>query len=149
MIGSIAVIHIFLVLQSQMARLSNRHRRHPRGPDMHPLLEPSSHALPGPQIVKLTSPPRCRGSPNRSQSPISRPKSRITLRLTGPRRQRPHRADRRWIAPAPLVDPSGHSDPEDAIVIEKDREDWLRRLRPRPHREPAPVRAKFSKSKRQ
>ena len=149
MIGSIAVIHIFLVLQSQMARLSNRHRRHPRGPDMHPLLEPSSHALPGPQIVKLTSPPRCRGSPNRSQSPISRPKSRITLRLTGRRRQRPHQADRRWIAPAPLVDLSGHSDPEDAIVIEKDREDWLRRLRPRPHREPAPVRAKFSKSKRQ
>lgn len=138
MIRSIALIHLALVLHSQMARLSHRGRRQRKTPDMRRLLDHPSYTLPVPRREKTTFHPRQPPGPlERTRTIQSGPGSRITFRLTHRRYQGPRHAEGRRTAPTLLVDPVGHVDSGDAVW--KDREDWLQRLRPRPPRGPVPV----------
>lgn len=143
MIRSIALIHLFLVLHSQMARLSNRRRRQPKHlPDMLRLLDHSPDALPVPKRGKdVTLPRQPQGQLGNTRPLPSGAEGRITLRLTRRPYDGPgHEQKVWWTAPRMLLDPHGARGQDDIIVKEKDREDWLRRLRPRPPRRPAPPR---------
>lgn len=136
MIHSIALIHLVLVLYSQMARLSNRGRRQRKTSEMRPLLGHSSFPLPVPGRGKAT------GHPQQPQGPLEPtrvvppgPERRVSFRLTHRRYQGPHHSLGQWVLPTLLVDADSHSDQDNAIW--KDRKDWLQRLRPRPPRGPA------------
>jgi hypothetical protein len=150
MLRSIAIIHLFLVIHSQMARLSNRRRRQPKNPpDSSRPLDCSSYILP----VQNRKRERMKIHPRRSQrsSRKSWPlqlgaASQIPLRLTHRRYQqcqsRGH-AGRDSSAPSSDTDPSGGVGQEDGILSKgKDRKYWLRHLRPRSSRGLDPAGAK-------
>lgn len=147
MIRSVAIIYLFLIIHSQMARLSNRRKHHPQSEGMHRALEHPRHPLHVPKITRPTThSQRLQGSAGHVHGPSARPESRITLRLTH-RNYEPFQVEgqREVITPAlPANTPedAGHLD---RMVVDRDREDWLRVLRPRPGRELAPVRRKTGK----
>lgn len=127
-----------------MARLPNKQRRQPKqSPDMFRHLDHPSSTLPVPKPRENSIHP---GQPNKplgnAPSVLLGAGSRITFRLTHRRQQRhqgPDNAEEGWTAPTLHNDPLGHVDQGDGIVKEKDREDWLRRLRPRSPRGPLPA----------
>lgn len=138
MIYSIALIHLVLVLYSQMTRLSKRGRRQCKTHEMHRLSGHPSFPLPVPKRKKTT------GHPQQPQGPLESTRvippgreRRVSFRLTHRRYQGSHHSLGQWALPTLLVDADSHVDQDHAVW--KDRKDWLQRLRPRPPRGPAPA----------
>lgn len=150
MLRSIAFIHFFLVLQSQMARISNKRMCQPKQPpDSSRYLDSSSYTPPvrkgKRKHIEIHSLHSQQSSRNGWPVQLGTG-SRITLRLTHRRHQRYQGrgdAERDRSAPLSVTDPSGGVDHEDDMLSKgKDREYWLRHLRPRSSRDVKPAKAK-------
>lgn len=151
MIRSIALIHLISVLHSQMARISNRRRRQPKQrPETVRHVDHPSYPLAATKRGKTAIHPRQpQGHMWNTQPLSSGTEGRITLRLT----RRPyggsgHEQRVCWTTPRVLLEPQDDQGRDGAIAKEKDREDWLRRLRPRPPRVPAFTKRKSSRRRK-
>lgn len=148
MLCSIALIHFLLVLQSQMARLSSKRRRQSK---QSPL---KSRRLDHPNTLCVSKRTQTELHPRHSQRSLrnisllsSGAESQITLRLTHRRQQQYQgsgHAEGDWTAPTSGAERSGDMNQEDdGICKAKDREYWLRNLRPRSSRDLTPAKGTF------
>ena len=123
MIHYIALIHLLSFLQSQMAKLSNSKRRHQNhSEDTLPLLNHSSDMRPELHRKRKYRP---ESSPRGNKVRSSRLRGRIALRKD----QRFHSSkipEGAWWTDTNILNTQNENTPK-----EKDREDWLQRLRPR------------------
>lgn len=134
MIHYIALIHLLSFLQSQMAKLSNsKRRRQNHSEDTLPLLNQSSDMRP--ELY--------RNSKYRSESPprgikirSSRLRGRIALRKPDQRFHSSKIPEGAWWTDTNILNTQNEITPK-----EKDREDWLQRLRPRSPRPFVPIKA--------
>ncbi|KAJ5507053.1 hypothetical protein N7527_009196 [Penicillium freii] len=137
-----------------MARLPNKQRRQPtQSPDMFRHLDHPSSTLPVRKPKQNSIHP---GQANEflgnTPSVLLGAGSRITFRLTHRRHQRhqgPDNAEKECTAPTLPNDPLGHVDQGDGILKEKDREDLLRRLRPRAPCGPLPAKGASGRRREQ
>lgn len=136
MIHYIALIYLLSFLQSQMAKFSGSKRRHQTdSEDTLPLLGHSSDMRPELYRKRKHRPERTSKS---IQVKSSHPRSRFTLRLTDQGYHGSKIPEGAWWTDSEILNTQGQNG---TIVKEKDREDWLRRLRPRPPRPFVPIKA--------
>lgn len=132
-----------------MPRLSNRRTRHSKQrPDMVRLLDHRSCLPPVTKRRKNTIHSQQPQEHVENTHPLPSGADRITLRVT----RRPYEGSGHeqrvwWTAPRILLEPQGNEGQGGLIVKEKSREDWLRRLRPRPTRGPESKKGKSSRRK--